>query len=334
MSTATTAETATKRLNYLAAIREAQLEEMRRDESVIVLGEDVEAGVFGTTTGFVDEFGKSRVRNTPLSEAGFCGAAVGAAMTGMRPIVDLTIASFLYVAMDQIVSQAAKTRYMFGGQPSIPVVYRGAMFYGGADAAHHSDRPYPMFMNVPGLKLIAPSSPTACKGLLKAAIRDDDPVICFEDKTLWGSREEVPADEDFLIPLGKAAVLREGADATVVAIAGAVPLALRAAEALAEGGGGSVEVIDPQSLAPLDRETIIASVAKTKRLLVVDPAHRTCGAAAEICASVTEEIFGELAAAPRRLNTPDVHIPFSPAMEKPLFPDAARIESELRELLA
>jgi pyruvate/2-oxoglutarate/acetoin dehydrogenase E1 component len=332
MATATAANSATTRLNYLAAIRQAQLEEMRRDERVIVLGEDVEAGVFGTTTGFVDEFGGSRVRNTPLSEAGFCGAAVGAAMTGMRPIVDLTIASFLYVAMDQIVSQAAKTRYMFGGQPRIPVVYRGAMFYGGSDAAHHSDRPYPMFMNVPGLKLIAPSSPLACKGLLKAAIRDDDPVICFEDKTLWGDREEVPDDEDFTIPLGEAAVLREGADATVVAIAGAVPLALRAAEALA-ADGAAVEVVDPRTLAPLDWTTILGSVAKTGRLLVVDPAHRTCSAASEIVATAAGELFETLTAAPRRLTAPDVHVPFSPALEKQLFPDAERIEAELRELL-
>lgn len=327
-----TTATASKRLNYLAAIREAQLEEMRRDENVIVLGEDVEAGVFGTTTGFVEEFGKSRVRNTPLSEAGFCGAAVGAAMTGLRPIVDLTIAAFLYVAMDQIVSQAAKTRYMFGGQPRIPVVYRGAMFYGGSDAAHHSDRPYPMFMNVPGLKLIAPSSPTDCKGLLKAAIRDDDPVICFEDKTLWGSREEVPSDPEFTIPLGEAAVVREGSDATMVAIAGAVPPALRAAEALA-ADGVEVEVVDPRTLAPLDWPTILGSVAKTGRLLVVDPAHRTCSAASEIVATAAVELFESLQVPPRRLAAPDVHIPFSPALEKPLFPDAAGIEAELRELV-
>ena len=196
----TTAE-ATRRINYLGAIMEAQLEEMRRDPSVIIMGEDIRASVFGTTDGFLEEFGPARVRNTPISELGFCGAAIGAAMTGLRPIVDLTISSFLFVAMDQFVSQAAKNRYMFGGQASIPVVYRATMFYGNAMAAHHSDRPYPMFMGVPGLKIITPSSPYDVKGLLKSAIRDDDPVLCFEDQTVWAGRGEVP-DGEYLIPLG------------------------------------------------------------------------------------------------------------------------------------
>jgi pyruvate/2-oxoglutarate/acetoin dehydrogenase E1 component len=330
-TTSATAQPATRRLNYLGAIREAQLEEMRRDASVIILGEDIRASVFGTSDEFLAEFGPNRVRNTPISELGFCGAAIGAAMTGLRPIVDLTIASFLYVAMDQLVSQAAKNRYMFGGQASIPVVYRAAMFYGGANAAHHSDRPYPMFMNVPGLKIITPSSPHDAMGLLKSAIRDDDPVLCFEDQTVWGSREAVPAEE-YLIPLGEAAVKRTGDDVTVVAIAGAVPLALQAAEALA-AEGVSVEVIDPRTLVPLDWPTILASVERTGRLVVVDPAHRTCSAASEIAATVAEQRFGALKAAPRRVTTPDVHIPFSPAMEKPLYPNPDTIAAAVRDVL-
>jgi pyruvate dehydrogenase E1 component beta subunit len=323
--------TATKRLTYLAAIRAAQLDEMRRDSRVIVLGEDVEAAVFGTTAGFVEEFGRGRVRNTPISELGFCGAAIGAAMTGLRPVVDLSIATFMYVATDAIISQAAKSRYMFGGQATIPVVFRAAMFYGGSDAAHHSDRPYSTFMTVPGLKIIAPASPADAKGLLASAIRDDDPVLCFEDKNLWGAREPVPVGE-YLVPLGQAAVRRPGADVTVVAIAGAVGHALAAAEALA-GEGVSVEVLDPRTLVPMDWPAILASVARTGRLVVADPAARTCSAASEIVATVTEELFGQLAAAPRRVTTPDVQIPFSPALEAGLYPTAETIAAAVRGVL-
>jgi pyruvate/2-oxoglutarate/acetoin dehydrogenase E1 component len=324
--------TATRRLTYLAAIREAQQAEMRRDRTVIVLGEDVEAAVFGTTAGFVEEFGRARVRNTPISELGFCGAAIGAAMTGLRPIVDLSIATFMYVATDAIISQAAKTRYMFGGQARIPVVFRAAMFYGGSDAAHHSDRPYPTFMTVPGLKIIAPTSPADAKGLLTSAIRDDDPVLCFEDKNLWATREPVP-DGEHLVPLGRAAVKRRGDDVTVVAVAGAVPHALAAAEALA-GDGVSVEVVDPRTLVPMDWPTIVDSVARTGRLVVADPAARTCSAASEIVATVTEELFGQLTAAPRRVTTPDVQIPFSPALEAGLYPTAQTIAAAVRGVLA
>jgi pyruvate dehydrogenase E1 component beta subunit len=321
-----------RELTYLQAVYEAQREEMQRDSRVFIMGEDIEASVFGTTTGFIEEFGRERVRNTPLSENGFVGAAAGAAMVGMRPIVDFTIASFTYVAMDQLISITAKATYMYGGQTRVPVVLRAAMFYGGNNAAQHSDRPHPMFMNVPGLKIIAPSGPYDIKGLLKTAVRDDDPVMSFEDGTLWFTKEQVP-EEEYLIPLGKAAVKQEGDDVTVVAIAGAVPHALSAAEILG-ADGVSVEVIDPRSLVPLDKETILASVEKTGRLVVVDPAHKTCSAASEISAVVVEEGFWSLSAPIVRVATPDVQIPFSPPLEQGLYPNPEKIVAAVRQTLA
>jgi pyruvate/2-oxoglutarate/acetoin dehydrogenase E1 component len=313
----------THRATYLGAIREAQIEELRRDDSVIMMGEDLVASLFGTASGFLEEFGPSRIRDTPISEAGFCGAAIGAAMTGLRPIVDFAVSTFLYVAMDQIVNQAAKTRYMFGGQTSIPVVFRAAHFSGGSNAAHHSDRPHSTFMTVPGLKIIAPSTPYDIKGLLKTAIRDDDPVLCFESQTLWNAREQIP-DDEYLIPLGQADVKRQGTDVTIVAIGQSVPHALAAADNLQEQGV-SAEVIDPRSLVPFDWETVFNSVAKTSRLVVADSATLTCSAASEVVATVTETMFGDLVSAPIRVTTPDIHIPFSPAMEMGLYPDATKI---------
>ncbi len=318
--------------SYLQAIHEAQREEMARDQRVIIMGEDLRRNLFGTSSGLVEEFGEDRVRDVPLSENGFVGAAVGAAMTGLRPIVDITIASFMYCAMDQLVSQAAKNHYMFGGQAAIPVVYRAAMFYSGPIAAHHADRPYPMFMNVPGLKIVAPSSPADMKGLLKAAIREDDPVLCFEDQALWGDRELIP-EGDHLVPLGSAATKRVGDDVTVVAISGAVSLALQAAEQLA-ADGISVEVVDPRSLVPVDTETILSSVAKTGRLVVVDPAHRTCSAASEIAAIAAEEAFSDLRAPVVRVTTPDTQIPFSPPLLASLLPTVSGVVAAVRRVTA
>ena len=319
-------------LTYLDAIRDAQREEMRRDENVFIMGEDIVANVFGTTTGFAEEFGLERVRDTPISEAGFVGAAAGASMVGMRPIVDLTLASFVYPAMDQIVSIIAKSRYIYGGQISLPLVLRMCMFYGNSNAAQHSDRPFPMFMGMPGLKIIAPSCAYDMKGLLKSAIRDNDPVLCFEDGTLWSGKNDIPDDVDLLIPLGKAEVKRQGTDVTVIAIAGTVPLALAAAAEM-EREGVSVEVVDPRSLVPLDRETILDSVKKTGRAVAVDPAHQTCSAASEIAATIAQEAFWDLRAPVMRVATPDTHIPFSPPIEKPLYPSKARIISAIRKTL-
>ncbi|MCT7657838.1 alpha-ketoacid dehydrogenase subunit beta [Mycobacterium deserti] len=318
------------RMNYLAAIAAAQREALREDDRVIVMGEDVRANLYGTAPGFVDEFGLQRVLNLPISEAGFTGVAIGAAMTGLRPIVDYSYATFMYLAMDQLVNQAAKNRYMFGGQATIPVVFRASMWYGASSAAHHSDRPYAMFMGVPGLNIAVPSSPYEAKGLLRAAVACNDPVLVFEDATLWARKEEVP-DEPYSIPLGVANVVREGGDVTVVAIAGAVHLAKQATEELT-AQGISVELIDPRTLSPLDTDTIVRSVQKTGHLLVVDPAPRTCGAAAEIAAVVAEHAHDALCAPVRRLTAPDVHAPFSPAMEKPLYPSAADIVCAARDL--
>jgi acetoin:2,6-dichlorophenolindophenol oxidoreductase subunit beta len=318
------------RMSMIDAIAAGVQEEMRRDDRVFVMGEDVRYGVYGGK-GLVEEFGEERVRNTPISEAGFLGAGVGAAITGMRPVVDMTISVFLYSAMDPLVSQAAKNRYMFGGQASMPIVIRSSLFYGAGQAAHHSDRPYPLFMNTPGLKIIVPSTPYDAKGLLKSAIRVDDPVLSFEDVTLWGTRSEVP-EEEYTIPLGVADIKKDGTDVTIVAIAGAVPHALAVAKTLA-AEQISAEVIDPRSLVPLDYDTILSSVARTGRLVVADPAHRTCGAAGEIAATVTEELFWDLQAPVIRVTTPDVQIPFSPALERQLFPTAEKIMAAVRKVL-
>jgi pyruvate dehydrogenase E1 component beta subunit len=300
------------------------------------MGQDLRANVFGAAEGFLAEFGPDRVRDLPLSEAASVGIAVGAAMAGLRPIVDLTVASFMFGAMDQFVSQAAKSRYMFGGQATVPVVYRQALYYQGGTAAHHADRPYPMFMNVPGLKIIVPSNGPDLKGLLKSAIRDDNPVLCFEDATLWGRRGRGPAPPDaaeHLVPLGVAAVPRAGTDLTVVAIGGAVPLALAAADQLA-GDGISVEVVDPRTLVPMDWPAILGSVSRTGRCVVVDPANRTCGAAAEIAAQVAEDCFDALRGPVVRVTTDDIHVPFSPALEKLIYPSTEKVVAAARRALA
>jgi acetoin:2,6-dichlorophenolindophenol oxidoreductase subunit beta len=315
-------------MTYLAAIGQAQLEAMEEDPRVVLLGEDVRANLYGTAPGFVERFGTQRVWDTPISEEGFAGLGAGAAMTGLRPIVDLTYASFLYLAMDQFVNQVAKNRYMFGGQATIPVVYRASMFYGASMAAHHSDRPYPMFMNVPGLTILAPATPFDARGLLRAAVHLDDPVLVFEDATLWFRKQDLP-DEPYEVPIGVADVAREGDDVTLVTIAGARPHALAAAEELA-AEGVAVEVIDPRTLVPLDTGAILRSVRRTGRLVIADPAHRTCGAAAEIAALVAEEAFDALRGPIRRVTTPDVQIPFSPPLEKGLYPDTPRIAAALR----
>jgi pyruvate dehydrogenase E1 component beta subunit len=317
---------------YLEAIHEAQREELRRDPSVILMGQDLHANLYGAAGGFVSEFGAERIRDLPLSEASFVGAAVGAALTGLRPIVDMTVASFMFVAMDQFVNQVAKTRYMFGGQADVPVVYRAAMFYRQAKAAHHSDRPYPMFMQVPGLKIALPATPADAKGLLKTAVRCDDPVICFEDGNLWDIRGPVQEDPDHLVPLGVAEIRRTGTDATVVAFGAAVVEALAAAATL-EAEGISVEVIDPRTLVPMDWDTILASVTRTTRLVVVEMANRTCGAAAEVAATVVQEAFGSLAAPILRVTAPDLPAPFSPALESGLYPNASKIAAAVRAVL-
>jgi pyruvate/2-oxoglutarate/acetoin dehydrogenase E1 component len=320
------------KLTYLQAIGEAMREEMRLDPSVFILGEDVASNLYGSTTGFVEEFGIERIRNTPIAEGAIAGAATGAALAGMRPIADFNIAPFMYVAFDQIVSMTAKSTYIYGGQFKVPTVMRAVMLYGSGNAAQHSDRPYSTFMTIPGLKIIAPTTPYDVKGLLKSAIRDDDPVLCFEDGNCWFNAEELP-DEEYLVPIGVADVKREGSDVTVVAVAGAVLHALAAADVLAEEGI-SVEVVDPRTLAPLDTDTILQSVAKTHHLVVADPAHEVCSAASEISAVVAEKGFWTLEAPIIRVTTPQTHIPFAPPLEAPLLPSSERIASAVRASLA
>lgn len=327
-------------MSYLGAIGLAQREALEADPRVIIMGEDVEANVYGTMGGgksradkgdFLQMFGSNRIRNTPISEEIMVGAAAGAAMTGLRPIVDLSYSSFLYMAMDQFVNQVAKNRYMFGGQASLPVVFRSAMFFGLNTGAHHSDRPYPMFMNVPGLKIMVPATPTDAKGLLRTAVDMDDPVLSFEACMLWGLKEDVQ-DGEFKIPFGVARTHRQGNDVTIVGISTGVHAALQAAQKL-ETEGISAEVIDPRTMVPLDMETILDSVARTGRLVIVDPAHTTCSAAAEISAVVAEKVFDSLKAPIIRVTTPDTQIPFSPAIEKQLYPDAAKTIAAVKRVM-
>ena len=318
--------------NYLTALRDAMAEEMRDDPRVFVMGEDVELNIYGSSQGLLAEFGAERVMDVPLSEATVIGAAAGAAMVGMRPIVDITISPFLYPAADQIISIIAKAHYMYGGQTHVPLVIRSCMFYNFNNAAQHSDRPYSLFMSIPGLKIVVPSNPYDAKGLLKAAIRDDDPVLFFEDVNLWTSSCDIP-DERYVVPLGKAAIKRKGRDVTVFAVAGTVPLALKAAELL-EKEGISIEVIDPRTIKPLDTVTVLESVARTGRLVAVDPAHRTGSVASEIAATVTEQAFDKLKAPILRVTAPDVHIPFAGSMEKGLFPSVESITNAVRKVMS
>ena len=317
-------------ITFDEALNQAIKEEMRRDESVFIMGESIRGGIYGVTGGLSTEFG-DRVVDTPLSENGFMGAAVGAAAVGMRPIVQ-SLSSFMWVAMDQLVSQAAKMRYMFGGQVDLPIVYRCGMTYGNNIAAHHTDRPYPMFMNMPGLKIVLPTGPADAKGLLKTAIRGNDPVMFFEDNNLSGMRAEVP-EEEYTIPFGVAEVKREGSDVTVVALAGMLRRALAVAETL-EDEGISVEVVDPRTIVPLDKDTILKSVEKTGRMVVVDPAHKSCSVASEIAAMVAQEGFWTLQAPIQRVASLDCHFPFSPALEKLVFPNEEKITDAIYAAVA
>jgi pyruvate dehydrogenase E1 component beta subunit len=321
---------------FIEAINQAIAEEMRRDESVFIMGEDIRRAVYGATADLLGEFGEKRVLDTPLSENGFFGAAIGASLVGMRPIVE-TLTSFMWVGMDQLISQAAKMRYMFGGQATLPVVYRATMFYGGGSAAHHSDRSYPMFMNMPGIKIVVPSNPADMKGLLKAAVRDDDPTIVFEDGTLFGMRGDVPDDADLpqgelVVPFGEAKIVREGTDCTIVGIGGAVNHAATVADQLAQDGI-SVEVIDPRTLVPFDKQTVLDSVEKTGRLVIADPAHKVCSAASEIASIVAEEGFWSLQAPIQKVASEQVHIPYSPALEKHVYPDVPKIAAAVKRTL-
>ena len=325
-----------KNMMYAEALNEAIIEEMDKDKSVYYMGEDVRASIYGASNGLFKKFGEKRVLDTPLSENGFIGAALGSSLVGMRPIVE-TLTSFMWVAMDQLVSQAAKMKYMFGGQASLPVTIRAVMYYGMSAAAHHSDRNYPMFMNMPGLKVIVPSFPEDAKGLLKTAVRDNDPCIIFEDGNLGGTKGDVSESSEIesgelLIPFGVGKKINEGTDCTIVGSAGANIHALNAAKEL-EKEGITVDIIDPRTLVPLDKKIILDSVEKTGRLVVVDPAHKVCSAASEIISIVTEEGFWNLQAPPVKVAAEQVHIPYAPSLEPLIFPDTTKIINAVKKTL-
>ena len=325
---------ATRIITYRDALREALREEMRRDETVFLMGEDI-ADPFGSaykvTLGLSPEFGLERVRQTPISELGFVGAGVGAALTGLRPVVELMYIDFSTLAMDQIVNQAAKIRYMSGGQAKVPLVIRTQGGMGRSSAAHHAQSLEAWFVHVPGLLVAMPSTPYDTKGLLKTAIRLDDPVIFIEHKLLYNTEGPVP-EEEYTIPFGVADIKREGTDCTVVATSRTVLMALKAAEILEEEGI-SVEVVDPRTLFPLDTETIIRSVQKTSRLVVAHEAPERCGFGAEVVAQIAEKAFDYLDAPIQRVCGPSVPAPFARHLENSIIVDEQKIADRVRRLV-
>ncbi|MGC8491004.1 MAG: alpha-ketoacid dehydrogenase subunit beta [Syntrophobacteraceae bacterium] len=312
-------------MTFAQALNDAHKLEMHRDPNIYVAGEDVGVygGIFGVTGGLLDEFGPKRVRDTPITESAIVGTAVGAASCGLRPVVELMFIDFIGVALDQLFNQAAKMKYMFGGKARLPMVLRASCGAGIGAAAQHSQSLEAWFMHVPGLKVVMPSTPADAKGLLIAAIRDDNPVVFLEHKMLYALEGEVPAG-DYSIPLGKADIKREGKDVTVVATAQAVHTALSAAEKLS-GEGVSVEVVDPRTLNPLDEETILESVRKTHRLVIVHEAVKFGGPGAEIAAMVAEKAFDRLDAPILRVAAPFVPVPFSPPLEKEYIPSEDKL---------
>ncbi len=322
-----------KEITYRDALREALVEEMQRDETVFILGEDVGrywGGAFKVTKGLAEEFGDERVRDTPISESAIVGAAVGAAITGMRPIAEIMFGDLTTLAMDQIVNQAAKIHYMFGGQASVPLVIR-TPFGGGVNiAAHHSQSLEAWFMHVPGLLVAAPSTPYDAKGLLKTAIRNNNPVFFCEHKLLYPIKGSIP-EEDYTIPFGSARVAREGEDITIVATMFMVHEALSAADTLKKEGL-SAEVLDPRTLVPLDKEALVTSVKKTGRAVIVSEGCKTAGVTAEIAAVIAEEAIDYLDAPLVRVAEPDTPIPFSPPLEKAVIPNKDTIIKAVRNI--
>ncbi len=312
------------------AVNEAIAEEMRRDEKVFLIGEDVaEAGTpFKILSGLVEEFGTTRVVDTPIAEPGFMGIGVGAAMTGMRPVVDLMFGDFLFLVMDQLCNQAAKTHYMSGGKLNVPLVLRTNMGATRRSAAQHSQSLHALVAHIPGLKVAMPSSAYEAKGLLKTAIRDDNPVVIFEDKLMYQDKAAVPEDE-LLIPFGQANILREGRDITLIGTSSMVQVCAKAAEIL-KAEGISAEVIDPRTIVPLDEATILASVRKTSRAIVVDEGHQNFGVTAEIAARIAEKAFYHLDAPVQRFGAMDVPIPFSPALEDLTVPTPEAVADRAR----
>lgn len=329
-------EKETKLMSVRDAIIMAMSEEMRQDENVFLLGEDVGifGGDFGTSVGMLAEFGPERVRDTPISENAISGAAIGAAMTGLRPIVDVTFMDFIVYMMDNIVNQAAKTRYMYGGKGQIPVVFRCAAGGGVGSAAQHSQSLEAWFTHIPGLKVVAPGTPADVKGLLKAAIRDNNPVIFLEYKAQYNMKGEVPIDPDFVLPLGKADIKKEGKDVTVITYGRMLERVVQAADEVEDAEGVSVEVVDLRTLAPLDKEAILNSVKKTGKVLLVNDAHKTGGFIGEVAAMIAEsDAFDYLDGRILRLASEDTPIPYNQTLEAAMIPSVERIKKYILKLM-
>ena len=321
-----------REISFREAIIEATREEMERDESVFLMGEDVGAsgGVFKCSEGLFEIFGGERVRDTPIAEAGYIGLGVGAAMTGLRPIAELMFGDFSLLTMDQLVNQAAKIRYMSGGQCQVPYTVRLSMGAGRSSAAQHSQSLHAIFCHIPGLKVAIPSCPHDAKGLLKTAVRDDNPVLFFEDKMMYNDVGPV-AEGEYLIPFGEAEIKREGDDVSLIATSSMVGIALKAAELL-EADGISAEVVDPRTLVPLDKDTLIGSVKKTGFAAVVDEGVQRFGVTGEIASILSEEAFDYLDAPVARVGAAEVPVPFSPSMEFHTIPDEQRVAEAVRSL--
>ncbi len=319
---------------YAMAIRDVIDSEMSADESVFLMGEDVEllGGVFGCSRDLAKKYGTERIRNTPISEAAMVGAGLGAACVGMRPIVELMYMDFALVAMDQIVNQVAKTRYVFGGKAKIPLVIRGQQGIGRGNAATHSQSLETVFMHFPGIKVVCPSTPKDAAGLLRTSIRDDNPVMFFEHKGLYISKGEVPEDENYMIPFGRAKIRKDGTDVTIVANLLYVNYALEAAEIL-EKQGISAEVIDPRTLVPFDYDTVVRSVQKTGRLVIVHEAHKVAGWGAQVAAEITQRAFKYLDAPPIRLGTKECPLPFNINLERAATPQVDEIVGAARDVM-
>ena len=336
----------TRRLSYIQAVNEALRQEMERDPSVIIMGEDIAGGAgrpdkedawggpMRLTKGLIGQFGSTRVRDTPISEAGFVGAGVGAAATGLRPVVDLMFVGFFGVCADQIINNAAKIHYMFGGKVRVPLTIMTGIGAGTNSAAQHSETLYSVFTHFPGLKCVVPSNPYNAKGLFVSAIRDDDPVIIFNNRQLLGRRFDVDVPEEaYEVPIGSASIAREGTDVTLVGIGYTTGVCLEAAQEL-ESKGYSAEVIDLLSLSPMDDEAIVASVRKTRKIVVVDEDYPRCSIASDVSALAAEQAFDYLDAPPKRVNPPHTSVPYSQPLEALYVPNKAQVVEAALEVLA
>lgn len=319
---------------YAQAIHDVLAQEMEKDDKVLIMGEDIaeQGGIFGCTRGLIDQFGPKRVRNTPISESAFVGAGIGAACAGLRPVVELMYMDFVYVCMDQLLNQAAKIRYMFGGKAKVPLVVRGQQGIGRGNAGQHSQSVEALFMNIPGLKVACPATPADAAGLLRTAIRDDNPVMFFEHKALYATKGEVPEDPEYAVPFGKANIVQSGKDVTIVCTLLYVSRTMEAVKEL-EAEGISCEVIDPRTIVPLDTDTIVESVKKTGRLVTVHEGHRTLGVGTEIAESVVEQAFRYLDAPPERLGAKMCTLPFNLGLENAVVPQKDEIKAAVYRTL-